>query len=145
MPPDRTGWARRPDFDVLLKGQVRVCYRHPRHINGFQPKSHFIFLPKVEPCKGDTMPKSNSHQRRSHRKYKAKAVQKSIFDDSPTLIVNDYLVPNAYKDAVTDVITAYRQGVSFNRAVDQVHTLYAGRVNRNKLAEYTLRSIANDY
>lgn len=91
------------------------------------------------------MPKAKPNQRRSYRKYKARTVRKSIFDDSPTLIVNDYLVPNAYRDAVTDVITAYRQGISFNRSVDQVHMLYAGKVNRNKLAEYTLRSIANDY
>ena len=111
----------------------------------FSQFSLYFFYPKVEPYKGDTMPKAKPNQRRSYRKYKAKTVRKSIFDDSPTLIVNDYLVPNAYRDAVTDVITAYRQGISFNRSVDQVHTLYAGKVNRNKLAEYTLRTIANDY
>lgn len=85
-----------------------------------------------------------SEQRKTQKRYKKKVVGKSIFDDSPTLIVNSYRVPNAYRRAVDDVITAYRSGVPFNRAVDQASTIDPAHINRNKLAEHTLRTIAND-
>lgn len=91
------------------------------------------------------MQTAKRHQRRSYRKYQAKTVRKSPFDDSPTLIVNEFHAPRSYEDAIQDVITAYRHDISFNKALDQVAALYAGKVNRNKLAEYALRTIANDY
>ena len=88
-------------------------------------------------------------QQRKHpinnRRYKPKVVSRSIFDNEPTLIVNEYRVPNAYAEAVQNVITAYRDGVPFNKAVDNVSTTNPHHINRNKLAEHTLRTIANDY
>ena len=79
------------------------------------------------------------------KRYKPKVVGRSIFDDSPTLTFNRYWTPKPYLDAVRDVITAYKSGIPFNRAVDQVHALDPDRLNRNKLAEHALKSIANDY
>lgn len=80
-----------------------------------------------------------------HRHYKKDSFGKSLFDGNPTLIINRYLVPRSYRDAVADVLTAFKAGISFNRAVDQVYTLDTAHLNRDKLAEHTLKSIANDY
>lgn len=84
-------------------------------------------------------------KKRHKSRYKQRRHGKSVFDGSPTLIVNSYKVPNAYSNAVKDVITAFRNGISFNKAVDQVAALYPRSVSRNKLAEHTLKFIANDY
>ena len=87
----------------------------------------------------------SQQRKQSIRRYKPKVVSRSIFDNEPTLIVNEYRVPNAYAEAVQNVITAYRDGVPFNKAVDNVSTTNPHHINRNKLAEHTLRTIANDY
>lgn len=78
-------------------------------------------------------------------KYRTETYGKSVFDDSPTLIVNRYWTPKPYRIPVNDVITAFKSGVSFNRAVDQVAALDPIHINRNKLAEHALKTIANDY
>lgn len=79
------------------------------------------------------------------RNYKRKYKRKSVFDGNPTLIINSYKVPKSYSAAVSDVLTAFRNGIPFNRAVDQVAAIYPKTINRNKLAEHTLRYIANEY
>lgn len=81
----------------------------------------------------------------TNAKYKPKVKAKSLFDGNPTLIINRYWLPKPYIDPVHDVIKAYRAGIPFNRAVDQVAIIYADKVQRDKLAEHTLKSIANDY
>lgn len=83
--------------------------------------------------------------RKTQKRYKQKVIGKSVFDNNPTLIVSTYRVPNAYKEAVENAITAYRHGISFNKAIDQAATIDPDHINRNKLAEHTLRTIANDY
>lgn len=88
------------------------------------------------------MSKHNQHARSHYRK---EVRSKSAFDDSPTLIINRYHTPNGYYDAVQDVLTAFKSGIPFNRAVDQVYALDSTHLNRNKLAEHTLKTIANDY
>lgn len=83
---------------------------------------------------------------KSNRYYRTETFGKSVFDDKPTLILNHYRVPNTYKNAVSDVLEAYRlNGIPFNRAVDQVYALNPTNLNRNKLAEHTLKTIANDF
>ena len=89
------------------------------------------------------MPKAKPMPSRNH-KYTPKVIARSMFDNDPTLITHHFRVPNTYTRAVTDVITAYRAGIPFNRAVDQVFTLDPSSMNRNRLAEYVLRTIAND-
>lgn len=86
--------------------------------------------------------KSDTNHR--NRRYKTEAFGKSVFDGSPTLVLNRYRVPDTYSQAVSDVITAFRNGVPFNRAVDQAAALDPSHLNRNKLAEHTLKTIAND-
>lgn len=78
-------------------------------------------------------------------KYRPKVISKSAFDGNPTLIINEYRVPSPYTSAVRDVITAYKHGIPFNKAIDQVTALNPHHINRNKLAEHTLKTIANDY
>ena len=88
---------------------------------------------------------SKTPNRRKHYKhYTRKTFGKSVFDDSPTLIIYEYRPPNTYKEAVQDVITAFKSNVPFNQAVDQVAALYQDSINRDKLAEHTLKYIAND-
>lgn len=87
------------------------------------------------------MSPSRQHQNR----YTKQTYGKSLFDDNPTLVLSRYWTPKTYSDAVADVIKAYKSGIPFNRAVDQVYTLNSHHLNRNKLAEHTLKSIANDY
>lgn len=84
---------------------------------------------------------------RKHRnsRYTQERYGRSVFDDSPTLIINRYHTPNGYHRAVCDVLTAYKSGIPFNRAVDQVTALDPHHINRNKLAEHALKTIANDY
>lgn len=88
---------------------------------------------------------SKAGKYKKHRNYKKEAFGKSIFDGNPTLIVNRYLVPRSYRDAVSNVLTAFRSGISFNKAVDQVAALDFEHINRDKLAEHALKTIANDY
>lgn len=78
-------------------------------------------------------------------KYKPKSFGKSVFDGNPTLVINRYWLPKPYIDPVNDVIIAFNHGIPFNRAVDQVAVLYPHTVNRDKLAEHTLKFIANQY
>lgn len=80
----------------------------------------------------------------NHR-YRQQTFGKSIFDDNPTLILNRYWLPKTYIDPVHKVITAYKQDIPFNTAVDQVAALYPNTINRNKLAEHTLKFIANEH
>ena len=82
---------------------------------------------------------------RQNNRYRKQKIGKSVFDGSPTLTLNHYWLPKTYRDAVSDVITAYKNGIPFNRAVDQVAALDPNHINRNKLAEHTLKTIANDY
>lgn len=84
-------------------------------------------------------------QQKTHKRYNKKVISKSMFDGNPTLIINTYRTPSAYRKAVVDVITAYKHGIPFNRAVDQVYALDPNHINRNKLAEHTLKYIANEY
>lgn len=94
------------------------------------------------------MPKSklnNNSKRKKNSRYIKKTFGKSVFDGNPTLILNHYRVPKSYQAAVADVLTAFRSGIPFNRAVDQVYTLDLLHINRDKLAEHTLKFIANDY
>lgn len=88
---------------------------------------------------------SERRNTRYKNRYKKETVGKSIFDDNPTLILNRYWTPKTYASAVEDVLNAYKQGIPFNRAVDQVATLDPHHLNRNKLAEHALKTIANDY
>lgn len=83
-------------------------------------------------------------QRDTHTRYRRKVRQRSPFDNSPTLITNDYFVPRQYAVAVRLVINAYKSGSPFNKAVDHVASTYP-HLNRNKLAEHTLKTIANEY
>lgn len=91
------------------------------------------------------MSKHKAYKQQQHKRYRTEVLGRSIFDGSPTLTVDRYRVPRTYEDAVKDVITAFKSGIPFNRAVDQVATLEQGRVNRDKLSEHTLKCIANDY
>lgn len=84
-------------------------------------------------------------KRNRYRKTTIKSSDPSFFGKYPTITVNRYWIPNAYLDAVADVIKAFKHGISFNRAVDQVAALDPKHINRNKLAEHTLKYIANDY
>lgn len=87
-----------------------------------------------------------SNRKHNYNKhYRKESYGKSVFDDNPTLTINRYHAPNTYFSAVSDVITAYKNGIPFNRAVDQVAALNSNNLNRNKLAEHTLKTIANDY
>lgn len=93
------------------------------------------------------MPKNKQLTTKSphkHPKYKKNVRQRSPFDNSPTLITNDYQPPTRYKDAVTLTLKLFRAGTPFNQAVDQAHSAFP-HTNRNKLAEHTLKTIANDY
>lgn len=87
------------------------------------------------------MSKSKNH----YHRYNRESFGKSVFDDRPTLTINRYRTPIAYKDAVADVIKAFKHDIPFNRAVDQVAALDPNHINRNKLAEHALKTIANDY
>ena len=87
------------------------------------------------------MPKSN----RFDKRYKKRQFGKSLLDDNPTLTLHRYWTPKPYLQPVQDVLTAYHSGISFNKAVDQVAALDPNHINRNKLAEHTLKTIANDY
>ena len=78
------------------------------------------------------------------KKYKPKVKAKSIFDGNPTLVINRYWLPKPYIEPVSNVIAQFKAGVPFNRAVDQIAILYADTINRDKLAEHTLKYIAND-
>lgn len=86
------------------------------------------------------MPKNKNY---AH--YRKKVARKSIFDGNPTLVLNRYWTPEAYILPVQDVLTAFKSGIPFNRAVDQVYTLNKSTIKRDKLAEHTLKTIANDY
>lgn len=88
------------------------------------------------------MPTTNNKR---NPKYKQRHFGKSIFDGNPTLTLNRYWIPQQYLDPVHHVITAYKSGTPFNKAIDQVATIYSDTVNRNKLAEHTLKTIANDH
>lgn len=88
--------------------------------------------------------RKRSHQNRN-RMYKTMTVTRSVFDDNPTLIIHRYRPPSTYADAISDVLTALRHDVPFNRAVDQVTALDPEHINRDKLAEHTLKTIANQY
>ena len=84
------------------------------------------------------MPKTNP-------KYKRKTKRKSIFDNNPTLTLNRYWTPKPYLDAVTLTLQLhYESRYSFNRSVDQASAVYP-HLNRNKIAEHALKTIANDY
>lgn len=69
----------------------------------------------------------------------------SFFGKYPTITVNRYWIPNVYVEPVKDVINAFKHDIPFNKAVDQVAALDPYHINRNKLAEHTLKFIANDY
>lgn len=88
---------------------------------------------------------SSSKKHNYNNPYRKQVVTKSAFDNNPTLIINRYRTPSTYRKAVSDVLTAFHSGTPFNRAVDQVFALDPNHLNRNKLAEHTLKTIANDY
>lgn len=80
-----------------------------------------------------------------NRCYRQRKYGKSLLDGNPTLILNRYWVPKQYRQPVAGVLSAFRSGTSFNKSVDQVAVVYGDAINRNKLAEHTLKTIANDY
>ena len=83
----------------------------------------------------------STRRRYSKRSHKSK----SIFDDNPTLS-NRYWIPKQYHEAVMLTIKLYKSDVPFNRAVDQAFASFPNHpINRNKLAEHTLKFIANDH
>lgn len=84
-------------------------------------------------------------RQKQNRRYSRRSSGKSVFDGKPTLILNRYWVPKQYIDPVSDVINALKHDVPFNKAVDQVYALHSNSINRNKLAEHTLKYIANQY
>ena len=88
---------------------------------------------------------SNRTNKHISNRYTKETFGKSVFDNSPTLIINRYHAPNGYIKAVRNVLSAFHDGIPFNRAVDQVYALDPKHLNRNKLAEHTLKTIANDY
>ena len=91
-------------------------------------------------------PKSNSKSNsKSKKRYKKRRYGKSVLDGSPTLTLSHYWMPKQYIIPVNMVYTAITHRVPFNSAVDQVATLFPDNINRNKLAEHTLKAIANDY
>lgn len=77
--------------------------------------------------------------------YSCQTFGKSLFDGNPTLTLFRYHVPEQYKKPVQKVLSAYKSNTPFNTAVDQVASLYSKSINRNKLAEHALKSIANDH
>lgn len=87
-------------------------------------------------------------KRSRYRKTTTEVKDTSFFGKYPTLTVNQYWIPKVYTDAVKLVIQLYRSGVPFNRAVDQAYAAHPPdqqKISRNKLAEHTLKYIANDY
>lgn len=86
-----------------------------------------------------------STSKQQHKRYYRETHGRSVFDGNPTLVLNRYRTPRAYADAVSQVLAAFHSGTPFNRAVDQISALDPAHLNRNKLAEYTLKTIANDY
>lgn len=87
----------------------------------------------------------SKYRKYTNNHYTKETFGKSVFDGSPTLVLNHYRVPNGYHKAVKAVLDAFHSGTPFNRAVDQIAESDPGHINRNKLAEHTLKSIANDY
>lgn len=81
---------------------------------------------------------------RKDNRYRKQRIGKSVFDGNPTLILNHYWLPKQYIEPVHNVFSAMMSGTPFNRAVDQVIRFYP-ELNRNKLAEHTLKWIANQY
>lgn len=95
--------------------------------------------------RGITMSKSN---RSRYKKTTTEIADPSFFSKYTSITVNHYWIPNAYLDAVTLVIQLYKSGVPFNKAVDQAYAAHPPnkqKIGRNKLAEHTLKYIANDY
>lgn len=90
------------------------------------------------------MSKARKNYSKKNR-YKTESFGKSVLDDNPTLTLNHYWTPKVYRNAVNDVINAYKNGVPFNKAVDMAAALDPNHISRNKLAEHTLKTIANDY
>lgn len=91
------------------------------------------------------MPKKNSDKHRYHKKTIRLDSERSFFDKYPTLTINRYYIPSAYLDAVNLTLQLhYESRFSFNRSVDQASAVYPN-LNRNKIAEHTLKHIANDY
>lgn len=86
-----------------------------------------------------------SNAKKKYRHYKRCEFGRSVLDSNPTLVLHRYIPPKTYRDAISDVLTAFRSGISFNRAVDQVAALNPKTINRDKLVEHTLKAIANDY
>ena len=84
-----------------------------------------------------------NHRKNPSKRYSKQTFGKSVFDGKPTLITYRYKVPKTYQAAVNDVISALKQDVGFNDACDQVATADPEHINRNKLAEHTLKYIAN--
>lgn len=82
---------------------------------------------------------------KSHR-YKKQQVpyDPSYFGKYPSITINKYWIPKSYLDAVHLSVDLFRSGISFNKSLDQAHAVYP-QTNRNKLAEHTLKYIANDY
>lgn len=99
-------------------------------------------MPKTTGNHSKSNSKSNS---KSKKRYKKRSFGKSVLDGNPTLTLSHYWLPKQYIIPVNMVYTAITHRVPFNSAVDQVATLFPQNINRNKLAEHTLKAIANDY
>lgn len=88
---------------------------------------------------------SKNNSKRYHKKTVRIDSNHSYFDKYPTLTINRYWIPKPYLDAVHLTIQLYRDHkLSFNKAIDQA-ALTCPNLNRNKIAEHTLKFIANDY
>ena len=90
---------------------------------------------------------SKNKSKRYHKQTQQLETPGSFFSKYPTITTNKYWIPKTYKDSVELAIQLYRSGISFNKALDQAYAVAndPNHINRNKLAEHTLKSIANDY
>lgn len=88
---------------------------------------------------------SNKNTKRYKKIQKRVDSNNSFFNKYPNLTINRYWIPKQYLDAVFLTIDIYRSGIPFNKAVDQAFAVSPNNLNRNKLAEHTLKYIANDY
>lgn len=86
----------------------------------------------------------SKRRQKGDNRYRTQKMGKSVFDGNPTLTLAHYWLPKQYAEPVHNVFTAMMSGTPFNRAVDQMALLYP-EVNRNRLAEHTLKWIANQH
>lgn len=90
---------------------------------------------------------SNQKSPKTNKKPNKKSNRKKhggFFEKYPNVSVYRYWIPKQYKPAVDLIIEILQPTTSFNKAVDQAADTFPN-LDRNKLAEHTLKYIANDY